>query len=401
LQSAIANFIMLVSEFDYELPERLIAQEPAEKRDQSRLLVVHRTTGEFIDSVFRDLPKYLQHGDLLVLNNTRVFPARLIGRRVRITPRGDTVLGGRVEVFLVNRIAPLIWETLVKPGRALIPGARVEFARGKLTAEVVEWRERGRRVVRFETDGDFDEIVDRIGRTPLPPYIKRDEEDRLDAERYQTVFARERGAVAAPTAGLHFTPKLLDSLREAGIETAEITLHVGYGTFQPVRVDRVEDHRVEPEAYSIGEAAAASINRALMEGRRVIAVATTTTRALESAAQLGAEEQRGGGAEVQRGAGAEGHRSRGAEEPLHTTAPPHPCSSARITRSTAITNLFIYPGFEFKVLGGLITNFHLPGSSLLMLVSAFANRELILKAYEHAITNEYRFYSYGDAMLIL
>jgi len=352
---------MLVSEFDYDLPERLIAQEPAEKRDQSRLLVVNRATGEFIDSVFRDLSNYLRSGDLLVLNNTRVFPARLIGRRVRVTPRGDTVLGGRVEVFLVNRIAPLVWETLVKPGRALIPGTRVEFARGKLTAEVIEWRERGRRVVRFEADGDFDEIVDRIGRTPLPPYIKRDEEDRLDAERYQTVFARERGAVAAPTAGLHFTPALFDDLHANGIETAEITLHVGYGTFQPVRVDRVEDHRVEPEAYSIGEAAAASINRALMEGRRVIAVGTTTTRALES------------------------------DDPQPPTPNPQPL----------LTDLFIYPGFEFKVLGGLITNFHLPGSSLLMLVSAFANRELILKAYEHAIANEYRFYSYGDAMLIL
>ena len=362
---------MLVSEFDYDLPERLIAQEPAQQRDQSRLLVINRTTGELIDSVFSDLPKYLRRGDLLVLNNTRVFPARLIGRRVRVTPRGDTVLGGRVEVFLVNRIAPLVWETLVKPGRALTPGARVEFARGKLTAEVVEWRERGRRVVRFEADGDFDEIVDRIGRTPLPPYIKRDDEDRLDAERYQTVFARERGAVAAPTAGLHFTPALLDDLRANGIETAEITLHVGYGTFQPVRVERVEDHRVEPEAYSIGEAAAESINRALIEDRRVIAVGTTTTRALESDALRAVESD----------------------------AAPVTCHLSPVTCAT--TDLFIYPGFEFKVLGGLITNFHLPGSSLLMLVSAFANRELILKAYEHAITNEYRFYSYGDAMLIL
>jgi S-adenosylmethionine:tRNA ribosyltransferase-isomerase len=362
---------MLVSEFDYDLPERLIAQEPAEKRDQSRLLVVNRVTGELIDSVFRDLPKYLRSGDLLVLNNTRVFPARLIGRRVRVTPRGDTVLGGRVEIFLVNRIEPLVWETLVKPGRALIPGARVEFARGKLTAEVIEWRERGRRVVRFEANGDFDEIVDRIGRTPLPPYIKRDDEDRLDAERYQTVFARERGAVAAPTAGLHFTPALLDDLRANGIETAEITLHVGYGTFQPVRVDRVEDHRIEPEAYSISDEAALSINRALTESRRVIAVGTTTTRALESDARRAVESD----------------------------ASPITCHLSPVTCAT--TDLFIYPGFEFKVLGGLITNFHLPNSSLLMLVSAFAGRELILNAYKHAIANEYRFYSYGDAMLIL
>jgi S-adenosylmethionine:tRNA ribosyltransferase-isomerase len=362
---------MLVSEFDYDLPERLIAQEPAEKRDQSRLLVVNRATGELIDSVFRNLPEYLQRGDLLVLNNTRVFPARLIGRRLRVTPRGETVLGGRVEVFLVSRIEPLVWETLVKPGRALLPGARVEFARGKLTAEVIEWRERGRRLVRFEADGDFDEIIDRIGRTPLPPYIKRDEEDRLDAERYQTVFARERGAVAAPTAGLHFTPALLDGLRAAGIETAEITLHVGYGTFQPVRVERVEDHRVEPEAYSICDAAASSINRALSEGRRVIAVGTTTTRALESASR----------------------------RPTESIASAVTCDLSPVTCAT--TDLFIYPGFEFQVVGGLVTNFHLPCSSLLMLVSAFAERELILKAYRHAIEREYRFYSYGDAMLIL
>jgi S-adenosylmethionine:tRNA ribosyltransferase-isomerase len=289
------------------------------------------------------------------------------------------VLGGRVEVFLVSRVEPLVWEALVKPGRALTPGARVEFARGKLTAEVIKWRERGRRVVRFEAAGDFDEIIDRIGRTPLPPYIKRDDEDRLDAERYQTVFARERGAVAAPTAGLHFTPQLFERLRGAGVETAEITLHVGYGTFQPVRVERVEDHRVEPETYSIGEEAAASINRALIEGRRVIAVGTTTTRALESAAGRGMEDA---------GQGL-GDDQKSVRQPL--TPNPQPLT----------TDLFIYPGFEFRVVSGLVTNFHLPRSSLLMLVSAFAGRELILKAYRHAIEREYRFYSYGDAMLIL
>jgi S-adenosylmethionine:tRNA ribosyltransferase-isomerase len=402
---------MLVSDFDYDLPEGLIAQEPSTKRDRSRLLLVERASGCFVDSVFAELPDHLRAGDLLVLNNTRVFPARLIGRRLRVTPRGDTVLGGRVEVFLVSRIESLVWETLVKPGRALVPGARVEFARGKLTAEVIKWRERGRRVVRFEAAGDFDEIIDRIGRTPLPPYIKRDEEDRLDAERYQTVFARQRGAVAAPTAGLHFTLELLDRLRNGGVEIAEITLHVGYGTFQPVRTQCVEDHRVEPEAYSISEQAAASINRALTEGRRVIAVGTTTTRALESAARRGADTERHGAAEQQRSGGAEenGCPSSFAPAHLHTSAPPLPSSStphlpfapAPVTPGTATTDLFIYPGFEFKVLGGLATNFHLPSSSLLMLVSAFADRELILKAYRHAIQNEYRFYSYGDAMLIL
>ena len=409
---------MQVSDFDYDLPEHLIAQEPSARRDSSRLLVLDRRNRKLFDSVFTQLSETLRAGDLLVLNNTRVFPARLIGRRLRVTPRGDTILGGRIEVFLVSCVEPLVWETLVKPGRSLLPGARVEFARGKLTAEVLHWRERGRRVVRFEAAGNFDEIIDRIGRTPLPPYIKRDEEDRLDAERYQTVFARERGAVAAPTAGLHFTPELLDRLRSGGIEIAEITLHVGYGTFQPVRVERVEDHRVEPETYSISEKAAASINRALNEGRRVIAVGTTTTRALESAATQEADEQRGGGEEERRTGGAEEKRSGGAEglrsASTDESAPPHPSAplplrssaalaprTTRIAPGTATTDLFIYPGFEFRVVSGLMTNFHLPRSSLLMLVSAFAGREMTLEAYRHAVEDEYRFYSYGDAMLIL
>ena len=383
---------MLVSDFNYDLPERLIAQEPRARRDSSRLLVVDRVTGELSDSVFTHLPEHLRPGDLLVLNNTRVFPARLIGRRLRVTPRGATILGGRVEVFLVRRIEPLVWEALVRPGRALLPGARVEFARGKLSAEVLEWRESGRRLVRFETDGDFDEIVDRIGRTPLPPYIKRDEEDRLDAERYQTVFARERGAVAAPTAGLHFTPELLEQCAQREIETAEITLHVGYGTFQPVRVERVEDHHVEPETYSIGEPAAQSINRAINEHRRVIAVGTTTTRAVESAVL---PKVKGDGEKGKRGKGVEGQRRRG----RFSSPPVLPCSS--VSSGAGNTALFIHPGFEFRVLNGLVTNFHLPQSSLLMLVSAFAGRDLILKAYRHAIELEYRFYSYGDAMLIL
>jgi len=369
---------MLVADFDYDLPEHLIAQEPSSKRDGSRLLVVDRQSGEFVDSVFTELPSWFSSGDLIVLNNTRVFPARLVGRRIRVTPRGATVLGGRVEVFLVSRLEPLVWEALVKPGRVLLPGARVEFARGKLTAEVIHWRESGRRVVRFEADGDFDEIIDRIGRTPLPPYIKRDEEDRLDADRYQTVFARERGAVAAPTAGLHFTTELLDQLRGKGIGIVEITLHVGYGTFQPVRVERVEDHHVEPETYTIDQAVAKSIDQALLEGRRVIAVGTTTTRTLESAA-IRQEKMR-----------------------LDETSGAGSCANERMVASGRETaDLFIYPGFEFKVVGGLITNFHLPRSSLLMLVSAFAERELVLNAYNHAVENEYRFYSYGDAMLIL
>jgi S-adenosylmethionine:tRNA ribosyltransferase-isomerase len=364
---------MQVSDFDYELPERLIAQEPAARRDRSRLLVVDQKTRTLTDSVFEQLPDHLASGDVLVLNNTRVFPARLIGRRLRSTARGQTILGGRVEVFLIRRLDSLMWEALVRPGNRLLPGARVEFARGRLMAEVLEWRERGRRIVRFEVEGDFDEIVDRIGRTPLPPYIKRDEEDRLDAERYQTVFARERGAVAAPTAGLHFTGELLDRLRDRGVETIEITLHVGYGTFQPVRRERVEDHRVEPEAYTISEQSSRQINRALGEGRRVIAVGTTTTRALESAA---------------------------GKQPSEISKL-KPEISNPVTPGTDATDLFIFPGFEFRVLGGLITNFHLPRSSLMMLVAAFAGRDLVLEAYRHAVEREYRFYSYGDAMLIL
>jgi S-adenosylmethionine:tRNA ribosyltransferase-isomerase len=359
---------MQVSDFQYDLPESLIAQEPAKTREDSRLLVIDRASASLTDSEFSSLPEHLRSGDLLVLNNTRVFPARLIGRRLRTSARGETVLGGRVEVFLVSRREPLIWEALVKPGRALLPGARVEFQRGKLNAEVLEWREGGRRIVRFEVEGDFDEIVDRIGRTPLPPYIKRDEEDRLDAERYQTVFARERGAVAAPTAGLHFTNHLLDRIRERGVEIAEMTLHVGYGTFQPVRVARVEDHRVESEMYSIPESTASAINRALIEGRRIVAVGTTTTRGLESAFGTGSAS-----------------------------------GSGRLIAAPQLesTELFIYPGYEFKVVGGLVTNFHLPCSSLLMLVAAFGGYELVMKSYRHAVEQKYRFYSYGDAMLVL
>ena len=373
---------MLVSDFDFELPERLIAQEPAARRELSRLLVVDPAAGEFGDSSFTQLPDRLFPGDVLVVNNTRVFPARLIGRRLRTTLRGETVLGGRVEIFLVRRLAPLVWEALVHPGRALLPGARVEISRGKLTAEIVEWRELGQRIVRFEATEDFDQLVDRIGRTPLPRYIKRSEEDRLDAERYQTVFASQRGAVAAPTAGLHFTEELLERIRARGVQIIEITLHVGYGTFQPVRVERVEDHQVSAESYIISDEAAESINLAMAEGRRIVAVGTTTTRALESAALRRNEDR-----EMNKATVALTHQT--SQTPRKVILP-----------GTAMADLFIYPGFAFRVVGGLVTNFHLPRSSLLMLVSAFAGRELILEAYRHAVRNEYRFYSYGDAMLI-
>lgn len=357
---------MLVSDFDYNLPERLIAQEPSAQRERSRLLAVDRASGAIVDSIFDELSGHLKTGDLLVVNNTRVFPARLIGHKVRDDEGGKRAAGRRVEVFLVQQLEPLVWEALVKPGRSLQRGALIEFADKELDGEVIERREMGRRIIRFTAKGDFDEVIDRIGRTPLPPYIKRNEEDRLDRERYQTVYARERGAIAAPTAGLHFTRDLIERLQAQGIKIAEITLHVGYGTFQPVRVERVEEHRVEPEAYTISEEAALAINSALREGRRIIAVGTTTTRALESAVA-------------------------------------HDCQRPSVSASErpVMTDLFIYPGFEFQIISGLITNFHLPRSSLLMLVSAFAGRELVLRAYRHAVEREYRFYSYGDAMLIL
>jgi S-adenosylmethionine:tRNA ribosyltransferase-isomerase len=349
---------MRIADFDFDLPERLIAQEPAARRDQSRLLVVHRASGTFTDAVFHQLPIFLQATDLLVLNNTRVFPARLIGQRVRETHRGEKILGARAEVFLVRQVGPMIWETLVRPGKALHEGAKIEFANGRLVAEVVEWRAGGRRLIRFHCQEDFNTVIDEIGRTPLPPYIKRDEETRLDQERYQTVFASQRGAIAAPTAGLHFTPELLERLKGQGIDATEITLHVGYGTFQPVKVEHLEEHQVEAERFTINETAAQKINAALSREHRVIAVGTTTTRALES------------------------------------------CALPLVAR-TAMTELFIHPGFSFRCLSGLITNFHLPRSSLLVLVSAFAGRDLILEAYHHAVKNEYRFYSYGDACLIL
>jgi S-adenosylmethionine:tRNA ribosyltransferase-isomerase len=381
---------MLVSDFDYDLPESLIAQEPAARRDMSRLLVVDRASRTFTDSSFSELPSYLKYGDVVVLNNTRVFPARLIGHKLRPCAARKPAAGGRVEVFLVRELEPCVWEALVKPGRGLTAGARVEFAASELTAEVLEWRAGGRRLIRLEARDDLDSLIDRIGQTPLPPYIKRDQDKQLDAERYQTVYASERGAIAAPTAGLHFTAPLLKSIASRGIEIVEITLHVGYGTFQPVRAEQVEDHRVEPESYTITDSAAKRLNAALIGGRRILAVGTTTTRALESAAL----EARVGGSALAGEAGAQDQATR---EESRAGDPRQP----RINAGIKTTDLFIYPGFDFGVVRGLITNFHLPRSSLLMLVSAFAGRELVLVAYRHAVEGEYRFYSYGDAMLIL
>ncbi|HEX4348266.1 MAG TPA: tRNA preQ1(34) S-adenosylmethionine ribosyltransferase-isomerase QueA [Vicinamibacterales bacterium] len=362
---------MNVADFDFELPPELIAQEPAADRGGARLLHVERATGAISHSAVSALPGLLRPGDLIVVNNTRVFPARLLGTRVPsggsvecvlLAPVSATVSGSVAGSVAETVAGSQMWEALVHPGQKLKVGARMVFS-GRLHAEVVEHRPFGRRLVRLWTeDGSpIDDLVDTIGHIPLPPYIKRDDV-AADRERYQTVFAASRGSVAAPTAGLHFTPALLSALTARGVERAEITLHVGYGTFQPVRVDTVEEHTLEPERYDIPPQTAEAINRALDEHRRVIAVGTTTTRTLEWAAQ------QGGG---------------------------------RISPGRGATSLFIYPGFSFQVLGGLLTNFHLPKSSLLMLVSAFAGREPALAAYRDAVANRYRFYSYGEAMLIL
>ena len=350
---------MRVADFDFDLPEELIAQTPR-PRGQSRLLVVRRASASWEEATVADLPRLLSSGDLVVANDTRVFPARLLGRR--------DPSGGAVECLLLAHEAEDIWEALVHPGQKLKPGARMIFedagrAPGvRLTAEVLERRYFGRRRLRFEVTGvaDMDAAVDRIGHVPLPPYIHRPDTAE-DRDRYQTIFAAARGSVAAPTAGLHFDQPLVASLQQAGIGWTTITLHVGYGTFKPVRVDRVEDHRVDAERFDIREAAAEAMASAHAAGRRVVAVGTTTTRALETAA-----DGRGG---VRPGRGD--------------------------------SDLFIHPGHHFGVVDALLTNFHLPQSSLLMLVSAFAGRDLTLAAYRHAVDAGFHFYSYGDAMLIL
>jgi S-adenosylmethionine:tRNA ribosyltransferase-isomerase len=347
---------MKVADFAFDLPAELVAQFPPEERGASRLLVLDRRTGDITHAAVRDIARFLRRGDLMVFNDTRVFPARLIGER---EPGG-----GAVEVLLVSRVDDERWEALVHPGQRMRPGRRARFDRGGRTlhGEVLEERFFGRRLVRFWTRdaGTVMDAIEAIGHIPLPPYIKRPDLD-LDRDRYQTIFAREAGSIAAPTAGLHFTGAILRSLDEAGVERTAITLHVGYGTFKPVRSADVDAHTVDPERYAIGEASAARINAALDAGRRVIAVGTTTTRALESAAG------RGGG---------------------------------RVAAGAAETDLFIYPGYRFLAAGGLVTNFHLPASSLLMLVAAFAGRERVLEAYREAVRLQYRFYSYGDAMLV-
>ena len=351
---------MQPSEFEYRLPSDRIALYPSEKRDQARLIRLVRATGRISHHRFTELPDLLTPRDLLVLNDTKVFPARLIGNRAGLTsdkPPPGGVLKAPIEVLLVRPLGPDTWETLVKPGRRIRVGERLQFGGGQLKAVVLERGERGVRVVRFQYQGDFDAIVDRLGHIPLPPYIRRPDE-RRDRTRYQTVYASKRGAVAAPTAGLHFTPQVLSGLSRKGVARCEVTLHVGLGTFRPVVSERIEDHRMETEPFEMTPEAARTISTAKSARQRIVAVGTTVTRVLESA-------------------------FRGEEPQLRGE-----------------TDLFIYPGFRFGRVGALLTNFHLPGSTLLMLVCAFAGRDFVFEAYREALAMDYRFYSYGDCMLI-
>lgn len=339
---------MFLSDFDYELPEELIAQQPAQLRDHSRLLVLDRNSGCTDHKMFYDLPDFLNRGDTLVFNDTRVIPARLIGAKA------DT--GARVEVFLLSRLTGDTWEALVKPGRKARPGAVIRFSE-ELSCEIVAATDFGGRVVRFAFTGVFETILDRLGQTPLPPYIHT---ELADQERYQTVYARERGSAAAPTAGLHFTEELLAKIQGGGVNLGFVTLHVGLGTFRPVNVERITDHVMHREYYSVPPETAELVNRTRAAGGRVIAVGTTSVRTLETAAA---------GGQVQAGSG--------------------------------WTDIFIYPGYQFRAIDALVTNFHLPKSSLLMLVSALAGRDNILAAYQEAVAERYRFFSFGDAMLII
>lgn len=338
------------SDFYFNLPEELIAQDPLEDRASSRMLVLHKETGETRHLIFRDILQYLHPGDCLVLNNTKVIPARLMGQKA------DT--GAGVEVLLLKRRENDIWETLVKPGKKCRPGTGLVFGEGLLRATVLETVEEGNRLVQFHYEGIFEEVLDRLGEMPLPPYITHKLKDK---NRYQTVYAKYEGSAAAPTAGLHFTRELLSQIEEKGIETAYVTLHVGLGTFRPVKADNILEHHMHSEYYQVSEEAAEKINRAKERGSRVICVGTTSCRTVESAAAQ------------------DGHVEAG-------------CGN---------TEIFIYPGYRFKVLDALITNFHLPESTLVMLVSALAGRENVLAAYEEAIREKYRFFSFGDAMLII
>ncbi|MDY3027246.1 MAG: tRNA preQ1(34) S-adenosylmethionine ribosyltransferase-isomerase QueA [Candidatus Faecivicinus sp.] len=339
---------MKLSDFMYDLPEERIAQTPVEPRDHSRLMVIHRDTDEIEHRHFYDVIDYLNPGDVLVVNDTRVIPARLYGERPT---------GGACEVLLLKQLAPKRWETLVKPGKKLKPGAEIVFGDGRLRGRVLETTDVGGRIVEFECEGTFEAALDALGEMPLPPYIHEQLEDR---ERYQTVYARHEGSAAAPTAGLHFTPELLDRIREKGIDVVPVLLHVGLGTFRPVKVENIEEHQMHSEHFEVTEDAARRVNAARERGGRVIAVGTTSVRTLESAAENG-----------------------------------------KLVAKRGETSIFIRPGYRYQMVDALITNFHLPGSTLMMLVSALYDREKILSAYETAVKENYRFFSFGDAMLIL
>lgn len=340
---------MDVKDFDYELPEELIAQDPLEDRSSSRLMVLDRETGEFEHKVFKDIIDYLNPGDCLVLNNTKVIPARLYGAK-----EGTNA---RIELLLLKRKENDVWETLVKPGKKAKPGTRIVFGDGLLVGEIIDIVDEGNRLIKFYYEGIFEEILDKLGQMPLPPYITHELKDK---KRYQTVYAKYDGSAAAPTAGLHFTKELLEQVKVKGIKIAEVTLHVGLGTFRPVKVDNILDHHMHSEFYMVSQEAADIINTAKKEGHRVISVGTTSTRTLESAAD----------------------------------------ENGMLRECSGWTEIFIYPGYSFKVIDGLITNFHLPQSTLVMLVSALAGREHVLNAYKAAVEEKYRFFSFGDAMFI-
>ena len=340
---------MRKEDFNFDLPEELIAQDPLEDRSSSRLLVLDKETGKTEHHVFREIIEYLEAGDCLVINDTKVIPARLIGSKIGTD--------AKIEVLLLKRKENDVWETLVKPGKKAKIGTRISFGDGLLVGEVVDIVEEGNRLIHFEYEGIFEEILDRLGQKPLPPYITHQLEDK---NRYQTVYAKHSGSAAAPTAGLHFTPELLKKIEEKGVQIARVTLHVGLGTFRPVKVDNILEHHMHSEFYQIEEEAAEKINTAKANGKRVIAVGTTSCRTIESAAK----------------------------------------EDGTIAPVSGWTDIFIYPGYQFKVLDCLITNFHLPESTLVMLVSALAGREHVLNAYEEAIKERYRFFSFGDAMFI-
>lgn len=340
---------MNVSDFNYELPKELIAQDPLEKRSESRLMVLDKTTGKVTHKHFYDIIEYINEGDCLIINNTKVIPARLYG------VKEDT--GAAIEILLLRRVDGNTWECLSRPGKKARVGARIVFGEGLLTGEIVDVVEEGNRLIRFEYDGIFEEILDKLGEMPLPPYITHKLQDK---SRYQTVYAKYDGSAAAPTAGLHFTPELLQKIRDKGVKIAEVTLHVGLGTFRPVKVENVLEHHMHSEYYEITKEACDIINNTKANGGKVISVGTTSTRTVESVAD----------------------------------------ENGLLTPKKGDTDIFIYPGFNFKVIDSLITNFHLPESTLIMLVSALAGRENVLAAYEEAVKERYRFFSFGDAMLI-